>query len=104
MIKEKFSSNIGLDFFYKKYNRLKIKYPKTFFFNLKTRKRKLYVSKQLHQNIICNYLDVYFKDFHEDNRTMYFPLSGKLQKAKGKSFYKNKNNIVRTESIVWIWF
>lgn len=107
MIKEKFNSNdvLGIDYFYDLFLKKKLKFPKQFFFNIKTRKKTLPVEQKLHKQIISTYFDNYFFDLYHSNSILYFPLSGKLALNKGKHFFKNPNNRNNNaRSIVWTWF
>jgi hypothetical protein len=103
MIKVKYNSNVGIDYFFNIFKRRKIKYPSGYFFARKTRAKNITLEKESYINIISTYLDVFFLDFYSHNNSQYFPLSGEIIKVKGKGFYKNKNNSIQTEAINWIW-
>lgn len=104
MIKVKFNSNIGIDYFYDIFKKRKIKFPKGYFFARNYSPSHIYLRKPLFVSLISTYLDVYFRDFYSHNDVQYFPLSGKLMKVKGKGFYKNVNSSHTTDAINWIWF
>ena len=103
MIKETYNDNIGISYFYKLYKKLNITFPKGYFFNLKTRRKRIAIDRKLFKNITRTYFNIYFTDFYNSSKSTYFPLSGELTKAKGKKFFKNKNHNIKTESINWIW-
>lgn len=104
MIKEKYNNNYGIDYFYDLFKKRNAYYPKSYFFFMGGRTRKVLLEKKLFKKIILSYFDIYFKEFYSHTDEQYFFLSGKLTKARGKKVYKNPNGINQTESILWVWF
>lgn len=85
----------------------KRKYPLSYFhYYIKTRKRSIPLPDGLWKKIIGKYLDIYFNEFYFEDRPKYFPLSGKLVKAKSSQYFVNTNR-QRTSTgraIGWVWF
>lgn len=105
MTKEKYN-RFGFEYFWNAFQKKKRKYPKSYFFGLKSRKQTLPVERSLYKKIIATYFQLYFNDFYTRMEPMYFPLSGELTKSKGKSFFKHKiQRYSRPQtSINWIWY
>lgn len=105
MIKTTYNNNKGIFYFFNLFNSKKLTFPKAYFFGVKSRKKKLPVSEKLWTGIISTYFDTYFDDFYKSDKPMYFPLSGKLKKVKGKGFYKQSMESLKvSESIIWLWY
>jgi len=104
MIKVRYNSNIGLNYFYDIEKGRKAEYPSGYFFWLKPSRKKIRISKTLYRRIIGSYFKNYFSDFYSHKKVQYFPLSGKLYKVKGNLFYSKGKERVISESINWIWF
>lgn len=108
MIKERFNSNVlRLKYFYDLFAKRKRLFPTFYFpFPIKTRKKKLLVKWDLYKRTVETYLDIYFREFYYNDTPKYFPLSGKLVKAKGKKFTLNEKPNIHHDKrgIVWIWY
>jgi hypothetical protein len=104
MTKEKYSSNVGIDEFFKLFEKRRTKYPKGYYLAEKHKKKNIPLDKPLFKSLVVSYFGFYFKDFYSKAEELYFPLSGKLMKTKGKGFYKNKNSCINTESVNMTWF
>lgn len=104
MIKVKYNSSIGIEYFYKLFSNRKHLYPTGYFFDLKPSRKKIEVPRLLFKSIVSGYFDAYFTDFYSHSNEQYFPLSGKMVKARGKNFFKNKNSSIVTECVTWTWF
>lgn len=103
MTKEKYSHNYGIKHFFEYFKKRKVKFPKTYFFNVKTRKKTLEVDFTLFKKTIATYLDFYFQDFYQNEESQYFFLSGKLEKARCKGVYKNSTETILTQPVCWVW-
>lgn len=68
------------------------------------RRLKRPLEKPLFRKLVSSFWGYYFSDFYSNTEEQYFPLSGKMMKARGKGFYKTKDSHIITESINWIWF
>lgn len=105
MIKTTYNSNKGVYYFFHLFDKRKLTFPKAYFLGVKSRKKTLPVSEKLWKDVISTYFDTYFEDFYQKKEPMYFPLSGKLKKVKGKGFYKKTmEKLEVTESVIWVWY
>ena len=107
MIREKSKNNVlGIAYFHELFAKRKHLFPALYFFYpIETFNKKVEVPRLLHKKIVTTYLDIYFNELYHQNIPKYFPLSGKLQKAKGKAVYRQKNNVMRFgRGIIWLWY
>jgi len=109
MTKDKYSDNeiIRIDYFYNLFvSRKRLFFPSMFLFPTNTRNKKIPVDFQLFKRIIQKYFEIYFNELYFNDTPKYFPLSGKIKKAKGSNFFVNSKKKVRRlgRSLTWIWY
>ena len=94
-------------YFYRLFESLKLKFDKNvhFHFDIKTRKQKIPVTKELYKQVIDAYFNVYFNELYYYKKPKYFFLSGLIVKVRSRAFFNIKlKKFTDHPTIGFMWY